>query len=102
MPTGACQLKTRCCSKEAAREKRQVHPLAAFTGDLAEGRVAGKQLIDGQAVVDAQSVQRRGSGPGIGGLAVQTEHLLQAGQQVEAMGRRPMGHRLGKASSISA
>ncbi len=86
MPTGACQLNTRRCSeKRATREKGQVDPLHAAATELTEGRIRREQFIHGQAFVDPQAVQCRGLDPGVRAWP-SAEHLLQATQQVHAVG----------------
>src|SRR5690606_652792 len=62
---------------QAAGEKRQVDRLAAGTAEMAEGRVAGVQFIDGQALVDLQRVQGSGLGPAVG-QAGNPEDVLDA------------------------
>ncbi|MNF97447.1 hypothetical protein D3C84_802760 [compost metagenome] len=83
--------------KRAARQKGQVDPFHAAPAELAERRVASEEFVHGQAFVDPQAVQRRGLSPGIRRLVeTEPEHLLQTTEQVHAVGRRPVGHLLGK------
>jgi len=76
--------------EQATEQECQVDPFASCTANAAEARMAGKQLVDGQAAVVAQAVEQGWPGPGID-LIAPGEHLLQAVEQ--ARGRPwPMVH----------
>ena len=60
---------------------RRIDLADASPAEVAEGEVAGKEFLDGQALVDPQAVQRGGVGPGVRSRgAIQAEDLLQTAQ----------------------
>ncbi|MNN62020.1 hypothetical protein D3C81_1772900 [compost metagenome] len=81
--------------QQPASEEHQVDPFDALAAVMPKGRMAGKQLLHGQALVDAQRVEHRGLGPGIG-AGLPAEYPLQAGHQLRGMGGRPLGHLQGE------
>ncbi|MNT52614.1 hypothetical protein D3C72_1896470 [compost metagenome] len=83
--------------KRATGKKGQVHPFDAGATDMAKRRIASEELVHGQALVDAQAVQRGGLRPGIrkGGIAEsEAENALQAFKQAHPVGCWPLGHLL--------
>ncbi len=82
--------------EQAAEEERQVDPLAAGATEVAEGRVAGEQLVDGQAAVGLQHVEGGGVGPGVRPGSETEEFAEAVGQAEGAVRRGPAGHFQGK------
>ncbi len=86
MPTDHLALQ----QEQAAKQECQVDPFAACPANVAKARMAGKQLVDGQAAVVAQAVEQCRPGPGID-LFAPSEHLLHAVEQAWGL-PRPMVH----------
>ena len=58
---------------------------------MTEGCIAGAQLVDGQALVDLEGIQRGGLGPAIG-QAGDAENVLETIQRGDTVRGRPTGH----------